>query len=56
MLRAVATAFLANSATPPETDEEPIIVLSDSMPAWFLADTRTDPAVEVTVAASCVGA
>ncbi len=51
MLRAVATAFLASSATLPETDDAPIIVLVDSMLAWFLAETVTAPSVEATVAA-----
>ena len=51
MVSAVATAFLASSATVPETDDAPIMVLVASIPAWFLADTVTVPSVEETVAA-----
>ncbi|GJE70105.1 hypothetical protein CHKEEEPN_1639 [Methylorubrum podarium] len=50
MFCAVATAFLASSATLPDTAEDEMVVLDASMPERFVAVTTTLPPVEVTLA------
>ncbi|GAA0248988.1 hypothetical protein GCM10008965_16790 [Methylorubrum aminovorans] len=48
MLRAIEAALLASWATLPDTAEDEMIVLDASMPARFVAVTKTLPPVEIT--------